>query len=101
MEADDSQHCVFAFLDFELSPAKQELRRADVVLALEPRVYQLLEYLVAHGERVVTKAELFKRLWRGEAISSGVLSQCVWAARNAVGDDGDRQQIIKTVRGRG
>jgi DNA-binding winged helix-turn-helix (wHTH) protein/tetratricopeptide (TPR) repeat protein len=90
-----------AFLDFELSPSKQELRRAGVVRPIEPQVYRFLEYLSAHPERVVTKNEIFRELWRGEAISAGVLSQCVWAARQAVDDDGDKQQIIKTVRGSG
>ena len=35
------------------------------------------------------------------AATDDVLSRAIHAARQAVGDDGDQQRVIQTVRGRG
>jgi len=44
------------FGDFELDPHLFQLRRGDGVVKLEPKVFDVLRYLVERGERVVTKA---------------------------------------------
>jgi adenylate cyclase len=78
-----------------------ELRRASAPVELEPKVFDLLVYLIEHHERVISKDELLDKLWPGQVVSETALTQCVMAARKAVGDDGARQHTIKTQHGRG
>jgi DNA-binding winged helix-turn-helix (wHTH) protein/tetratricopeptide (TPR) repeat protein len=78
-----------------------QLRRRGEVVPLEPKVFDVLAYLIEHRERVVTKAELLDRLWPGETVSESVLPRCIAAARRAVGDDRTRQSVIQTLHGRG
>jgi len=92
---------VYRFESFELDPGLYVLRRDGVNLDVQPKVLDLLLYLVARRDRVVTKEEILDALWPGVAATDDVLSRAIHAARQAVGDDGDQQSIIQTVRRRG
>jgi len=70
-------------------------------VAVEPRVLELIHYLLVNRDRAVDKGELAEQLWPGRFISDTVISQTVRKARAAVGDDGNRQAVICTVRGYG
>ena len=91
----------YRFGDYELDTQLFELRFAGMPLKPEPKVFDLLDYLTRHHERVVTKQELFAHLWPAQFISEAVLNYCIMAARKGTGDSGHRQGVIKTVRGRG
>ncbi len=92
---------IYAFEDFELDTDLYELRRGGQRVAIEPQVFDVLVYLVAHRERVVTKAELLDNVWGDRFVSESALSSRIKAARRAVGDDGRAQRTIATVHGRG
>jgi class 3 adenylate cyclase len=70
-------------------------------LKLEPKVFDVLVYLIACRERVVTKDELLTQLWPSQYISEATLNHAVMAARKATGDTGRLQRVIRTLRGRG
>jgi DNA-binding winged helix-turn-helix (wHTH) protein len=92
---------IYAFDEYELDTRLYELRRAGAPLQLEPKVFDLLAYLIQHGDRIVPKHELLAHLWPSQFISDATFDHCVMAARRAVGDDGQRQRVIRTMRGRG
>jgi class 3 adenylate cyclase/DNA-binding winged helix-turn-helix (wHTH) protein/tetratricopeptide (TPR) repeat protein len=91
----------YAFGDYELDTQLYELRHAGQGCPLEPQVFDVLVYLVQHRDRVVSKDELLDRLWPAQFISDAVLHTRIMAARKAVGDSGQTQRVIKTLRGRG
>ena len=68
---------------------------------LEPHVFDLLQYLIEHRDRVVPRQELLDSLWKGKVVTDGVLSARLKDARKAVSDTGAAQSIIKTLYGRG
>jgi pimeloyl-ACP methyl ester carboxylesterase/DNA-binding winged helix-turn-helix (wHTH) protein len=68
---------------------------------VEPQVFAVLRHLVEHRERVVTKEELLDHVWGDRFVSESALTSRIKAARRAVGDDGQHQQVIRTVHGRG
>ena len=68
---------------------------------LAPKVFEVLCYLIAHRDRVVSKQELCEQVWEGLAISDATLESCLRAVRLTVGDSGQAQRIIQTQRGYG
>jgi hypothetical protein len=56
---------------------------------------------VAQRDRVVTRGELFARLWPDQFVTDDALSRCIRAARRALGDHPEAPRYITTTRGRG
>lgn len=92
---------VWRFDDFVLDIGRYELRQGSAVIRVEPQVFDVLNQLVSHHERVVTKEELFDSVWGGRFVGEAALTSRIKAARRALGDDGESQRYIRTVRGRG
>ncbi len=101
MPNDSEREEVYRFGDYKLRVQARELSRGDELIPLEPRVFDLLTFLLKNRERVVAKDELYEAIWPGTYASETSLSRCVMKARRAVGDDADRQHTIKTVHARG
>lgn len=91
----------FSFGSFLLSPSRFELCHQGRPLKLEPRVLELLVYLVRHRQRVVSKDELLAQVWHVEYASDAVLTRAVAQARRALSHDGGGAGYIQTVHGRG
>jgi TolB-like protein len=92
---------IYRFDPFELDMARFELRKDSEVLPLEPQVFALLAYLIEHRERLVSKDEIFEKLWDGRVVTDSALASRVKSARRALGDDGKAQRFIKTIHGKG
>ena len=91
----------YLFEDYALDTDRRELRRGGALVAIEPQVFDLLAYLVQHGDRVVTKDDLFTAVWNGRFVSESALTTRINAARTALSDDGKAQRLLRTLRGRG
>ena len=87
--------------DYTLDTQRYELCRTGIPLQLQPKVFDLLAYLIQHRDRVVTRQELFDTLWPEQFVSDDALERIVVLARRAVGDSGRTQRVIKTIHGRG
>jgi TolB-like protein/Tfp pilus assembly protein PilF len=91
----------YHFDQFTIDCDLAQLSLTGEALALEPRVFDLLVFLVENRQRVVSKDEIVERLWAGRFTSDAAISTCVKSLRRVLNDDGDRQLYIKTLRGRG
>ena len=91
----------YVFGEYALDTQIQELRHAGQPVALRPKAFQLLAYLVRHHNRMVSKSELLEQLWPGQFIGDATLNSCLKDLRHAVGDRGETQQVVQTLRGRG
>lgn len=89
------------FAGHEVDLRRQELRRGGGRVHVEPQVFDLLVHLLRNRDRVVSKDELLDEIWNGRIVSEAALSSRINAARKAVGDDGERQSLIKTIHKRG
>jgi pimeloyl-ACP methyl ester carboxylesterase/DNA-binding winged helix-turn-helix (wHTH) protein len=92
---------MWRFDGFVLDTQRYELRRDGDVIRVEPQVFDVLTQLVGNHERCVTKEELFDAVWGGRFVGEAALTSRIKAARRALGDDGESQRYIRTVRGRG
>lgn len=92
---------VYRFGAYRLDPARFELSLNGQAIAAEPQVLKLLLHLVRHRNRMVPKDELVEEVWRDRTVSDASISSRVRLARKALGDDGGRQEFIRTVHGLG
>lgn len=92
---------IVRFGQYELDQAMHELRRDGERVHIEPQVFDVLAYLVARRQTLVTKNELLDNVWGDRFVSEAALSSRIAAARKATGDDGRTQAVIRTVHGRG
>jgi pimeloyl-ACP methyl ester carboxylesterase len=92
---------IFVFSDCELDLDRFELRRAGRLRPVEPQVFDLLAVLIRERHRVVPKEELLDTVWGNRFVSESALTSRVKAARQAIGDDGRSQRLIRTAHGRG
>ena len=89
------------FGDVVLDTDRYELRRAGEPVHVEPQVFDVLALLLANRHRVVPKTELLDTVWGDRFVGESALTSRIKAARQAVGDDGSAQKVIRTVHGRG
>ena len=54
---------LLAYADLQLDPARRVATRAGVRLALSPKEFAVLEYLLAADHRAVSAEELLERVW--------------------------------------
>ena len=92
---------IYTFGEFELDIRRFELRRAGVVVGIEPQVFDVLALLVRERDRVVGKDELLDTVWGSRFVSESTLTSRIKALRRAVGDDGKAQRLVRTAHGRG
>lgn len=92
---------LYSFEDFVLDDGRRELRRDGRQVPVEPQVLDLLLHLLRNRDRVVTKDELLTAVWGGRIVSESALTSRINAARTAVGDTGEMQRLVRTLRSRG
>src|SRR5262245_49921391 len=84
----------YVFGNYTLDTERYELRRAGVLVKVQPKVFDVLAYLIALRERVVPKRELLDQLWPKQLIAETTLNACIKAVRQVVGDTGRAQRVI-------
>jgi DNA-binding winged helix-turn-helix (wHTH) protein len=87
------------FGDFMLDGSRGSLTRLGVEIALRPKTFALLQYLVEHPGRLVGKDELLSAVWPHVVVTDDSLTRCISEIRVALGESGP--QTIKTVPRRG
>jgi DNA-binding winged helix-turn-helix (wHTH) protein/class 3 adenylate cyclase len=92
---------IYTFGACELHTHRGKLRYAGQLRKLEPRVIDVLTYLIRHRRRVVSKHELLDHLWPRQYVSDWAVTRCIREARKAIGCSGRTQELIKTLYGEG
>ncbi|MDT4988324.1 MAG: two-component system, OmpR family, response regulator, partial [Micromonosporaceae bacterium] len=83
--------------DLTLDPATRQVGRDGREIVLTAREYALLEYLMRHAGRVVSKIELLDHVWdAGADTAPNVVEVYIGYLRRKVGRD-----VVATVRGAG
>ena len=91
----------YQFADCLIDLATQELHRNGEAVSVEPQVFELLVFLVENREKLVSYDELITSVWRGRVVSDSAIAARISAARKAMGDNGKKQSVIKTVSRKG
>jgi DNA-binding response OmpR family regulator len=92
---------VLRVADLEMDTIKRLVRRAGRLIDLKPKEYALLEFLMRHSDRPLTKSLIIEHVWDIHFDSiSNVVEVHINSLRNKV-DRGFASPLIHTIRGVG
>lgn len=89
------------FDEFRVDPVARLLWRAGEPVALTPKAFSLLLVLLERPGEVVSKDELFRRVWERGTASEANLTQCISTLRKALGESASERRYVVTVPGKG
>jgi DNA-binding response OmpR family regulator len=92
---------IYCFGNHALDMQRCELRCDGQPVAIEPKVFEVLVYLIEHRDRVVTKEELLEHCWPDTFVSEAALTRCLMKVRKTVQPEPTGPPVIKTLYGRG
>lgn len=91
----------YLFEDYSLDPDRRELTRHAEAVAIGPKVFDLLLYLIQNREHVVSKDDLLEAVWSGRIVAESTLTSHINAVRKAIGDSGEEQRLVRTITRKG
>jgi len=84
-----------------LDPLKREVKRAEKVIDLSAKEFELLELLLRYKGRIVTNTMIAENIWNLEtSVESNVINVTIYHLRNKI-DKEFNTKLIHTVRGSG
>ena len=92
---------IYQFGAFRLDPAERLLLRDGRAVALTPKAFDLLVYLLERHGRLAEKHTLMAALWPDTVVEEANLAYNVSALRKVLDDSEDAASIIQTVPTRG
>ena len=90
-----------AVADLRIDVLKRTVTRAGRRIDLQPREFQLLEYLARHAGRVVTKTMLLEHVWQFHFDPKTNIVESHMSRLRGKVDRGHACELIHTVRGAG
>ena len=88
---------MICFGSFEFDEERRLLRHNGQEAHLTPKAFDLLGVLIEAAPRVVPKAELHEKLWRGGVVSDATLVGLIKELRRALEDRDQAAPIIRTA----
>jgi predicted ATPase/DNA-binding winged helix-turn-helix (wHTH) protein len=89
------------FGPYRLDESNECLWRDARPLALRPKAFALLKFLLDHPGHLVTKQQLLDAVWPGTFVTDAVLKDSIRQLREVLEDDAKSPQFIETVHRRG
>lgn len=96
-----TQRELYTFSGFSLDVSSGLLTHSGAVVRLAPRVYQVLAYLVANRERIVSKDEIFTAVWQDTFVEDNALSYTISQIRKTLAAYEPDTVFVETVPRRG
>lgn len=91
----------YCFGTFRLDPPNARLFCDQQTVALQPKAFDVLVYLVRHAGRLVTQDELLRAVWPDTIVGDSSLKSCIRQIRRTLGDDVGKPQFVETAHRRG
>ncbi len=98
----EAPQLLLEFGEFRIDPRKRTLARASgELIALTPKHFDTLLYLLENAGEVLEKDRLLSAIWPGMIVEENNLSQAISNLRRILGDNGAQYRYILTVPRRG
>lgn len=97
----DAENNCFSFDDVVVDPPGSRVFKAGKRVALEPKAFRVLVYLLERQGRVVEKSALLSAIWPDTFVTENALTRSVALLRKTLGDNKSPAKYIETVPTRG
>ena len=97
----ESGQVLFQFGTATLDTASRRIAFNGETAEVQPKVFDLIEYLLRARDRVVSKDELFDEIWPSVVVSEASLTQSIKRARDLFRQHGFEEDVIRTVSRKG
>ena len=94
-------NAVFRIEHAVLDTARRQIRFSGTPVDVQPKVFDLIEYLVRAKDRVVGKDELFDNIWPSVVVTEASLTQSIKRARDLFRQNGFDKEVIRTISRKG
>ena len=89
----------YLFGDFQLDLERGNLTRGGQEIALRPKAFAVLQFLLEHAGQLVAREALLDAVWPGVVVTDDSIAQCLIEIRKALGDQS--RSVIRTIPRRG
>jgi DNA-binding winged helix-turn-helix (wHTH) protein/Tol biopolymer transport system component len=96
-----AERTIYTFGDVRVDVGRMAMSRGTAPVALEPKAFDVLVYLLRHRDRLITKDELLDTVWVDTFVTPNVLTRVIAQVRKALGDESREARYIETVAKRG
>ncbi|HEV8158562.1 MAG TPA: winged helix-turn-helix domain-containing protein, partial [Pyrinomonadaceae bacterium] len=97
----NGNHNIFEFDDVRVEPSKFKIWKAGAELALEPKTFQVLLFLMENRGRLIEKNELLDAVWQDTFVTENAMTREIAKLRKVLGDGAKDAKYIQTVHTRG
>lgn len=91
----------YRFNNIEIDTDNFRLVNESKEISVEPQVFNLIALLIENKDKVVSRDFILNHIWKGRVVSDTSINNHIKSARKVLGDDGIKQQVIKTIHSRG
>ena len=98
---DRSVSVQFRFGPFQMRPDRRELFADGRTVTLHARTFDLLEFLIRHRDRVLSRDEILSAVWSGVVVSDNNLNVQMSALRRALSAHAETSNLVASLPGRG
>jgi DNA-binding winged helix-turn-helix (wHTH) protein/TolB-like protein len=99
MTADE--YPAYSFDDIVVEPRTCEVFKRGAAVALEPKAFNLLIFLIENRGRLVEKDEILDVVWKEASVTENSLASAIAKLRRMLGDDSKTAKYIQTIHTRG
>lgn len=92
---------IYKFNNLTIDTEKFSLSTDNDKTAVEPQVFNLIVLLIENKDKIITRDFILDHVWKGRIVSDTSINNIIKSARKVLGDNGEKQQVIKTIRSRG
>lgn len=92
---------LFRLGKYQYCPARKFLFLAQQEIPLEPKMAEVLDYLLQHCERYVPIQELHDRVWAGRIVTDTAVRRVISRLRAQLEDNAEQPQILLSLPKRG
>ena len=98
---ENKAHRIYEFEDFRLDVGERQLLRGGEPVTLNAKTFDMLLTLVENHGQLLTKDDLFARVWADQFVEESNLTVNMSAIRKALGEHAKKPRFIQTISGKG
>jgi TolB-like protein/Flp pilus assembly protein TadD len=97
----EGRQVTYRFDDVTVDLATFRVFKHGRAVAVEPKAFEALVFLITNRGRVIEKSEIMNAVWKEAFVTENAMTRVIAQLRRALGDDPKAPRYIKTVQTRG